>query len=310
MATNTHATAMVDFNSSNWDFLGVRQVDNQQEVVDYHHNSSIRIWLNKEDSNFPSHWHSALEIIMPLENYYDVTIRKERYHVMPREILLIPSGELHELTAPKYGSRFIFLVDLSVLSKLPSFQSVQILLNQPVLITPTEFISTYNVLYNKLIQIRNEYFERKEYSYLSIFSLLIDFLVQLGYHQLNTQELFPSVSMAKQSEYTQKFQSLLSYIDSHYMLSLNLDEIAESIGFSKFHFSRLFKQYTGYTFCDYITLRRLKVAEELLAKPQLSIAQVAAQAGFSSISTFNRLFKQQKNCSPSEYRNKKSKTIK
>lgn len=310
MATLKNANPTVDFNSSNWDYSGIRQVNNQQEVVDYHHNSSIRIWLNKEDTQFPSHWHTALEIVMPVENYYDVTIHKEHYHIMPGEVLLIPSGELHELTAPKYGSRFIFLFDISVLSKLPCFQNVQILLTQPVLITQNTFMSTYDVLYNKLLQIRNEYFERKEYSSLSIFSLLIDFFVQLGYHQLNTQDLFPSVSMAKQSEYTQKFQSLLSYIDSHYMLSLNLDEIAESIGFSKFHFSRLFKQYTGYTFCDYITLRRLKVAEELLAKPQLSIAQVAAQAGFSSISTFNRLFKQQKNCSPSEYRNKKSKTIK
>lgn len=310
MATQKNATTLVDFNSSNWDFSGTRQINDQQEMVHFNHDSSIRIWLNKEDANFPSHWHTALEMIMPIENYYDVTIRNERYHIMPGEVLLIPSGELHDLSAPKYGSRFIFLIDISVLSKLPSFQSIQIMLNQPILITPAGFMSTYNGLYNKLIQIRNEYFERKEYSYLSIFSLLIDFFVQLGYHQLNTQDLFPSVSMAKQSEYTQKFQSLLSYIDSHYMLSLNLDEIAESIGFSKFHFSRLFKQYTGYTFCDYITLRRLKVAEELLAKPQLSIAQVAAQSGFSSISTFNRLFKQQKNCSPSEYRNKKSKTIK
>ena len=41
-------------------------------------------------------------------------------------------------------------------------------------------------------------------------------------------------------------------------------DIASSIGFSKYHFSRLFKQYTNYTFCAYLCHRRIKVAEELL----------------------------------------------
>ena len=96
----------------------------------------------------------------------------------------------------------------------------------------------------------------------------------------------------------------MDYIDEHYMEDLNLEDIAESIGFSKFHFSRLFKQYTNFTFCDYLCYRRIKVAEELLAMPDLSITEVALQAGFPSISTFNRLFKQHKNCTPSEYRSK------
>ncbi|MDE6517850.1 MAG: helix-turn-helix domain-containing protein, partial [Acetatifactor sp.] len=40
-----------------------------------------------------------------------------------------------------------------------------------------------------------------------------------------------------------------------------------------------------------------------------SITEVALQAGFASISTFNRLFKQYKNCTPSEYRSRNSQTL-
>ena len=128
--------------------------------------------------------------------------------------------------------------------------------------------------------------------------------VKFGYNHINSKNLFPNVRLHKQKEYVQKFNDLLDYIDNHYAEDLNLEDIADSIGFSKYHFSRLFKQYTNFTFCDYLCYRRIKAAEALLVQPELSITEVALQAGFPSISTFNRLFKQEKNCTPSEYRAK------
>jgi AraC-like DNA-binding protein len=103
-----------------------------------------------------------------------------------------------------------------------------------------------------------------------------------------------------------KFNTVMDYIDSHYTEDLNQDDIAASVGFSKYHFSRLFKQYTNYTFSSYITRRRIRAAENLLEQPELSVTEVALQSGFPSISTFNRVFKQVKNCTPSEYREKNS----
>ena len=81
-------------------------------------------------------------------------------------------------------------------------------------------------------------------------------------------------------------------------------DMASYAGFSKFHFSRLFKQYTKDTFTDYLNQRRIRAAEELLAAPppDTSITEIAMRCGFSSISTFNRLFKQLKNCTPGEFR--------
>lgn len=101
-----------------------------------------------------------------------------------------------------------------------------------------------------------------------------------------------------------KFNDLLDYIDMHYAEDLSLESMADHIGFSKFHFSRLFKQYTNLTFSDYLNYRRLKAAEELLVNPALPIIEVSLRAGYTSISTFNRLFKQIKHCTPSEYRSR------
>ena len=86
------------------------------------------------------------------------------------------------------------------------------------------------------------------------------------------------------------------------MEDISLDYLADQVGFSKFHFSRLFKEYTDYNFSDYLCIRRIKAAETLLEDPDYSITEVALNSGFASISTFNRIFKQKKGITPSEHR--------
>ena len=298
----------LDFYGINHDYNGTREVQDSQETVSFQDNSTVRIWLNTQTECFEVHWHTALEIIMPVENYYDAYVEGNTYHVQPGEFLVIPPGDLHELHAPDNGSRFIFLFDISHITKLKGFVGIQSILSQPLYITRDTYPQIYEDVYQLLIQMRNEYFNKNEYAELTIFALLLTFFTKLGYNHVNASNLFPNVRLYKQKEYIQKFNNLMEYIDIHYMEELNLEDIAESTGFSKYHFSRLFKQYTGFTFCDYLCHRRIKVAEELLTRPDLSITEVALQAGFASISTFNRLFKQYKNCTPSEYRSRNSQT--
>ena len=294
----------IDYFSINSDYIGFRDVHDTHELVSFNNNSTLRIWYNIESSSYDPHWHTALEIIVPLENYYEAEINSIIYHVEPGNIMIIPPGELHKLNAPPSGSRFIFLFDLSVITRLKGFSGVKSVLTHPLYISKDSSPEVHRDLYELLIAMTNEYFSRSEFMELSIYALLIQFFVKLGYHHLNQSELFSNVKLDKRKEYIQKFNNLINYIDTHYMEDLDLEEIAESIGFSKFHFSRLFKQYTNFTFCGYLCYRRIKAAEELLAIPDLSITEISLQIGFSSISTFNRVFKQQKNCTPSEYRAK------
>lgn len=286
----------------NDDYAGFRSLNQEQEMVQFKNNSTIRVWYNTETNDYSPHWHSALEIIVPVENYYDVDINEESFHVFPGEILAIPPGEMHALRAPKQGSRIIFMFDISPYSKLKGFSGIQSLLINPLHITKEGYPQIYNEVFQLLQDISTEYFSEHEYKELTIHSLLLNLFVKLGHNHIDTGNLFPNVRPGKQKTYVKKFNDLLDYIDTHYMEELTLEDVAASIGFSKYHFSRLFRQYTNFTFCDYVNYRRIKVAEELLVLPDLSITEVALQSGFPSISTFNRLFKQQKNCTPSEYR--------
>ena len=295
----------IDFNSINSDFSGTRNMQSdRQELVSYHQSSAIRIWCNQQAVDFDPHWHSAMEIIAPVENWYDAVIRGETYHLVPGDILIIPSGELHALKAPEKGTRFIFLFDISSIAKLSGFASIQSVMDDPLIITKNTYPHIYDDVYHILLQMRNEYFNKNEFAELTIFSLLLNLFVKLGTNHLSNMDLFASARPYKQKEYINKFNDVMDYIDAHYMEDFTLDSVASAIGFSKYHFSRLFKQYTGFSFCAYICHRRIKVAEELLEQPDLSITEIAMQSGFPSISTFNRVFRQQKNCSPSEYREK------
>lgn len=275
-----------------------------QELISYHGDSSIRISLNDQPVDHIPHWHSALEVIMPVQNEYDAVVCEESFHIVPDDILFIPPGELHTLTAPETGKHYMFLFDISFFAKMHGFAGIQAILSQPLHLNRTTHPKIYDDSYQILMQIKKEYFNKEEFAELTIYSLLLDMLVKLGTNHLATVSPFPNIRVYKQKEYVDKFNTVIEYIDSHYMEDLNIDDIAASVGFSKYHFSRLFKQYTNQTFCAYVTRRRIKVAEEYLAQPDLSITEVALHSGFPSISTFNRVFKQVKGCTPSEYREK------
>lgn len=295
----------IDFNSVNSDFPGTRTIQTgSQELVSYHHSSAVRIWRNDQHVDFDAHWHTALEMILPDDNWYDVIIHEKAYHLVPGDILIIPSGELHALHAPEKGVRYIFLLDISSIARLHSFSSIQSLMNSPLYINKNACPHAYDEVYRLLLQMRNEYYSKNDFAELAIFSLLLKLFTVLGNNRLSSDNLFPSARPYKQKEYINKFNNVMAYIDTHYMDDISLDKIASATGFSKYHFSRLFKQYTGYSFCSYICRRRIKIAEELLAQPDLSITEIAMQSGFPSISTFNRVFRQQRDCSPSAYREK------
>lgn len=296
----------MDLYTTNNDYTGSRTMEQNKELVEYHANSNHRIWYNEQTEGFDAHWHTAMEIIVPIENYYDVIINNENIHITPGEILIIAPGLVHQIIAPSYGKRYVFLMDISVLTKMNGFSAVSPIMSTPIKLNKQSYPNIYDDVYDHLLQIRNIYFNTDEFSELKIHSHLTSILITVAEDYLHSNDLFPNTRIYKQREYAQKFGAILDYIETHYNEDIELEDIARISGFSKFHFSRLFKQYTDMTFCDYLNYRRIRAAEELLSSPELSITELALQAGFPSISTFNRIFKQKHGITPSEYRAKNS----
>lgn len=99
-----------------------------------------------------------------------------------------------------------------------------------------------------------------------------------------------------------------TYIHDHYMDDIRLGTLADLAGMSTSAFSRFFKLHTGNTLREYLINIRLGNAARLLLDTSESIANISFFCGFNNLSNFNRIFKDRKVCSPSEFREQVRKT--
>ncbi len=83
-----------------------------------------------------------------------------------------------------------------------------------------------------------------------------------------------------------------------------VEALAEKLGLSASHFSRVFKEACGLPPCDYMIRMRLEKAKALLLSTELSVARVAFRCGFCDASYMAKLFKRLEGCAPLEFRRK------
>lgn len=97
-------------------------------------------------------------------------------------------------------------------------------------------------------------------------------------------------------------QKARQFIDEHQSENISLRDVARAVNTSTFHFCKIFKRATGLTFTEYLGLVRVGLAKRLLANPQKRISEIAFEAGFNSITHFNRTFRKTTGLSPTAFR--------
>ena len=103
----------------------------------------------------------------------------------------------------------------------------------------------------------------------------------------------------KQYLYRQIVRAKL-YIDANYSSAIDLDNIADEACFSKFHFSRLFRNIYRKTPHQYLTEIRIQRSRELLEQ-DASVKQACFAVGFDSITSFTGLFKRRIGLTPAAF---------
>lgn len=83
---------------------------------------------------------------------------------------------------------------------------------------------------------------------------------------------------------------------------LTIDDMARTALFSKFHFSRIFRQVTGISPGRFLSAIRLQEAKRLLLATSLTVADISNLVGYTSIGTFSSRFKNSVGVAPSLYR--------
>lgn len=94
------------------------------------------------------------------------------------------------------------------------------------------------------------------------------------------------------------------FIMEHQHEEMSLRQVAGSVNTSAFYFCKMFKKATGLTFTDYLARVRVEKVKNLLLNPHKRISEAAYEAGFQSLSQFNRVFRKVAGEAPTVWRDK------
>lgn len=265
--------------------------------------------INPMDQNYlpthyPMHWHEHIELLaMPIQASSTATIwlNQENYCLYPGDWLVIWSGDLHEIKTNAKKELIGLQIPITQIQSQPDLMSYSKFYRHVHYLAYLEHEQVSEQMHWQLNQMFTLRTEKGEFYRLEMmicfYELFMDLCRLLG-KTFSTQ--------TQEKEGMTKNENILrdacNYIIDHCDESLSLPVIADRYGFSTYYFSRIFKQYTGYGFIDYVTTQRINYAQQLLADTNQSITNICYQIGFHSISSFNRAFRKLTGCSPREYR--------
>lgn len=250
--------------------------------------------------SFHLHWHKYVEIICFPDAIGSgnpiISVNQQNYSLQAGDVLLIWPGEPHEVITNPEKQLFGLQFPIFLFNEIPDFAPYMNMLRtyrhvkaaeEPAL---SQTLITY-INHINAIQSSDTYFPTVE-SVICLYEMFMELC-----RHLHTK-VSPMADRA-----LEKIDLACRYIQDNCTLGdISLDTVANYIGFSPCYFSRLFKQTTHYSFVDYLNLQKVKQAQALLTDSTLNVTEISYQAGFKSISTFNRVFRQCRGCSPTEYR--------
>ena len=94
------------------------------------------------------------------------------------------------------------------------------------------------------------------------------------------------------------------YIHDHYTEDIDLNSIAQNLGFSSSYLTKIFNRFEHTTPTKFIRSYRMGIAKQLLEDRGLTIQQVAQRVGYNDQFHFSKSFKQTFGITPTEYRSR------
>jgi AraC-like DNA-binding protein len=136
-------------------------------------------------------------------------------------------------------------------------------------------------------------------------------VVDVGLSMRNKSKKYKKSSLdeEKAQKHLMKLKSEMQLRKSYLDKNISLSKLAEDLGISIHHLSQIINEKLGKNFYDFVNSQRIQEAEKQLINPgnkHLSIAAIAFEVGFNSLSAFNAAFKKFTGLTPSRFRKKHS----
>lgn len=252
------------------------------------------------------HYHNFYEVLYVMEGEYSSMLENQTYHLKKGDFLLIDANIMHKYhhIEKKHDSsrRIILWITKETLDQLSDHQMDLTACFRSHNYCAYHFPAYYEeMLRGYLLKLAmSELIEGQlagskevmDRGYLTLFFAYLNLLCSTGEYLFKEEETI-SHPLVK---------TVSAYIDEHIQSNISLDELADQVHMSKYHFLRKFKELTGVTVHSFIINKRLiKAVSEL--KEGKSVTQVYQDSGFTDYSSFLRNFRKTFGVSPGKYHN-------
>ena len=112
---------------------------------------------------------------------------------------------------------------------------------------------------------------------------------------------------AEETAIAHKIERLLNMDKVYQEASYNRVNLAQELGVSETQISRIINHHFGKTLPQLFNERRVEDAKRLLLETDSPVKTIAAEVGFNSIASFNRVFKELENLNPGQFRERHGK---
>ncbi len=133
-------------------------------------------------------------------------------------------------------------------------------------------------------------------------SLLLNLLDSLGRELANGTTICHMSEMPEKENLGVTVEKCKRYIKINYRDNISLQTLSQTLGANATSLCRKFKEETGETIFQHLTLLRIEAACQILRKTKRSISETAYYCGFNTVTHFNRKFKEIMGVSPKEFR--------
>ena len=278
----------------------------QYETFDFDSISAFNLSTGFKGRSFRMHWHSYGEIILVGAGDPNVyRVNQNTYHLSEGDFVLAWPMEMHEILDADRETALVIQFSNSFISSLLDLQRIVHFYRNLHVIERKKHPELSAKLQTIAYKMKDIFLSESNNRELRCMMLLMEFILTLDEHRSEfTSELSVGTRNSFNDDVMQRMIMVTDYIKSNLTSEdLSQQTMADKAGISKDYFSRIFKNVTGMNYSKWLNTIRLEKAIELLLEKDMSLTQVAMLSGFHSISSFNRVFFEEKGMSPSEYRN-------
>lgn len=251
---------------------------------------------------FEYHYHDFNKIIIFISGNVTYHIEGKAYKLKPWDILLVGNREIHNPVIDSGYSyeRIILWVNQDFLDKhsaddcnLSTCFDLALKTNYNLLRLNPELVKNTR---RKLLELEDAQKNNEFGSRILKNALFMQLLVIINREFLGNYSLKASDDI----EYDERIDKVLRFINENLSEELSIDTLAQRFFISKYYLMHKFKFQTGYSLHNYILLKRLTAANNLLktGKPAM---EVCIECGFGDYSSFVRSFKKMFGLSPKNH---------